>query len=196
MGFIALDNPLNENYKQKEFKMTSDFMKTKLLEYFRFKRRFPFCCTEGIRQADVNACSEDKLIEVEVKISKSDLKREFSKNSGYEKTSKHDDYLNQVLVKETINDGMMCSNISYSISPNLFYLAIPDDLIKAAEDEIERVNPKYGIIIVYSGGGLFGDNIRIYRQAKPLHKNKPDNKTIKAICQRCTNELITLRQRG
>lgn len=186
-GYIEIEKQIKDPEKTK---MSADFMKTKVLEYFRFKRRFPFCCTEGIRQADVNACNESKLIEVEVKISKADLKREFNdKQNGFEKMKKHQDYLNPAELKKG-------SCRFYSYAPNLFYLAIPDDLIKVAEEEIERVNPKYGIIIVYPGKGLFGDNIRMYRHAQPLHKAKPDEKTVMAVCQRCTNELITLRQKG
>lgn len=73
----------------------SDKIKLELMKYFRFERNYKLVCTEGIHLADVNAYNGTSLIEIEVKISKADFKKEFQtekKESNRWKIYKHSNY--------------------------------------------------------------------------------------------------------
>ena len=76
----------------------SDIIKLELMKYSRFEKGMVFVCSECIHQSDINAINEKCLVEVEVKISKSDFRREFEtptlKNGTYWKAKKHEFYAN------------------------------------------------------------------------------------------------------
>ncbi len=112
--------------------MTSKEIKKHLLKYFRFKRQM-ICGTEvhtygGI--ADVLAISEDKKksIEVEIKISVSDFRKEFK-----EKKNKHQ------------------HSWEYKTMPNLFYFAFPEGLIEKIINEVPK---EYGIYEIDEFGNV------------------------------------------
>lgn len=108
-------------------KITSLDIKIALMDYFRFKRQF-VCAEEVFCQgmADILVDTGSSIIEVEVKISKSDLINGEAKKSKHKRISKY--------------------------SPNLFYVCVPTDLIPTAKEWVDVVNKKYGIIEYYNGG--------------------------------------------
>ncbi len=55
----------------------SDIIKLELMKYFRFEKGMVFVCSECIHNSDISAINDKCLVEVEVKISKSDFRREF-----------------------------------------------------------------------------------------------------------------------
>ena len=67
--------------------MNSNEMKTKVLHYLRFKRDYSLVATEAGRKkknnADVLASNFEEIVEVEIKISKYDLKKDFQKVIPY-----------------------------------------------------------------------------------------------------------------
>ena len=107
-------------------KITSLDIKIALMEYFRFKRQF-ICAEEVFCQgmADILVDTGSSIIEVEVKISKSDLIHGEAKKPKHNRISKY--------------------------SPNLFYVCVPTDLIQIGKEWVNKVNKKYGIIEYYNG---------------------------------------------
>jgi len=151
--------------------MTSKAIKTAVLAYYRFKRGY-FVSTEtnvshGI--ADVLAVSKDRSIsvEIEVKISKADLKNEWTNKAT--KHSRLQDETNQ-----------------YGLVPNYFYFAMPESLYNEALNESISLNghTSYGILIVTDDY-----QIQIVKQAKRLNKSKND-KLIHNLFLRATSELV------
>ena len=120
--------------------MTSLDIKFALLWYFRFRRQW-ICATE-FQAWDVVAFTNKSFIEVEVKISKSDLWY------GEAKKDKHSQY----------QKGLYPFSI-----PNKFYICVPEVLLDEARKWVEATNPNYGIII-YQGHY----NVIIGKKAKML----------------------------
>lgn len=136
MIFILVEVLLGEILKLKKINnnITSKHLKSALLSYYRFKKRMivatEVCVNDG--QADVVACSYDAKIsiEIEVKITISDLKQEFKK-----KKTKHW-YIENKIYSDYYNN-----------STNYFYFCIPDYLYEQAYSIIKEQNKKYGIIV-------------------------------------------------
>lgn len=102
--------------------ISSLHLKTALLYYYRFKRGF-ICADEVYttchEKADIVVDTNERIIEIEIKISKSDLRAE-------KKKKKH---------KEGARLGA-----------NNFYICVPTELVPCGEKWIEEVNNKYGLI--------------------------------------------------
>lgn len=168
--------------------MTSTEIKRTLLNYYRFNQGL-YVATEvstirGI--ADIVAMSKNfsKVIEVEVKVSISDLK-----NEAKSKELKH-----KVLNK------MFESNKSerYSISPNYFYFAIPEELLDKAVPIIEDLGDFYGIISIgksyktkFAKKTYYLNERKIVKRAKNIHKEKASPESIHVFLSRITSELVT-----
>ena len=162
--------------------MNSFYAKTCLLSYFRFKRQFPYVLTEfGRWNADVFACNDQKAIEVEVKISIADLKRE-----AVYKKNKHLWYK-----KETDSPSLY--------TPNEFYVAVPQELKEKAEPIIKDLNPNYGLICINAGeegehSGPYQDKVFIMSRAKPLHDRAPKPKIFLDAAKRMSSMIATFYQ--
>lgn len=164
----------------------SDIIKLELLKFFRFEKGMIFACTECIHQSDVNAVNEKCLVEVEVKISKSDFRREFetptATNNTYWKHRKHEFYANP----EKAFSG-------YSI-PNKYYFCVPKELAVWAIEYLKTKNKKYGLL-VYDPELQKPYKITTVKGARNLQPNPPDKQIFRWIGQRTTNEMITLKEK-
>lgn len=156
--------------------INSDYMKIIVASYYRFKRQYKYTCTE-FEFMDICACNASTMIEVECKISKSDLKKEFKKpkHNKYRQASKTRDF-----------KGMI---------PNRYFVAITTRLSQDLEvlDLINKLNPKYGIMVVDDLDHYNGPVI--IKQAKKLHDKEPDTKTMEYIVARLSSENIGLREK-
>lgn len=162
-------------------KITSKVIKTALLCYFKFKRN-AFSITEfsyyyGI--ADVMAFGKKDLVitEVEVKVAKQDLLNEVKQKKG-----KHDrlkaNYLHH-------------SQWYYDCSPNKFYFCVEEELKSVALKVIEKINPRYGLMI-FKYNKVPQESIYIVKRAYSLHKNKYTDLALKEVLNRMNNENCTL----
>jgi hypothetical protein len=92
-------------------KLSSKEIKTKLLHFYRFRKRYKFIATEaGKLESDVLVSDEKEILEIEVKISLADFKNDFKKK-------KHGIYKNPTAYYK-------------SFLPNKFYFCVPQDLVK------------------------------------------------------------------
>lgn len=101
--------------------VNSHIIKTCLMKYWRFKRRY-ICVDEiGREPADILVDTGKTMIEIEIKISKSDLW------NGEARKRKH-----------KLDDTKR--------GCNQFYLCVPTELIDEGKKWIDQTNPKYGLI--------------------------------------------------
>ncbi len=154
--------------------MKSDFIKLRLLEYYRFKRAMLAGTEVNVARgiADVLAISIDlkRSYEIEVKTSIQDLKNDF-KN----KENKH---------------SKMEDKHPYDMTPNYFIFAIPEDLLDKSLKVLKNKNNKYGIITINDNGEL-----KTHRRADIL--NTSDNSKLKHYLDlRINNQLITILQKN
>jgi len=167
----------------KNTRPTTFQLKLALLEYFRFKRQsivVDECCNN-----DIVADTGKEIIEVEVKISKSDL---IYGERTRSKQIKHKKYANSMVV----------------FNPNKYYFCVPSFLKNNTIEYAKNLNPNYGVI-VFNENNFF--NTKYNRKARAYHmdylefvkkaKNLHQNYHIlyqKQIAKRCSAKLITLLQ--
>lgn len=148
-------------------------LKLAAMFWLRFGKRMPIVCTEvGAWNCDVLGVSPSTSVEVETKISKSDIRADFSR-----KTAKHFTYTN--------GQGAM--------TPNYLYFMVPQSLGDYALEVCQEKNPKIGILTMPDDAKpwLFGTT-QVLRRAQKLHQNKPTNKLIHTAQLRCSSELFRL----
>ena len=135
--------------------------KYQALYWLRLKQRCPFIATEvGPFAADVMGINEVKMIEVEVKVSLNDFKADFNKRKHY-----------------------LYGNDSSRWIPNIFYFAVPTDIVGSCKKILEAKSfSKYGIID--SG------DWRVIKRAKKLHDREPSSKVKFTIALRMGSELL------
>lgn len=155
--------------------MKAGELKTKLLYYWRFTRdNYNYIATEvGKFKSDVLVSDGKEIIECETKISKVDLKKDFSKK-------KHQTYKNP-------------TSWYSKWLPNKFYFAVPSELVPYALEMVEDTD--YGVIEVLSKPFTKDRNetyCKIIKSAKTIQPIFKD-KLHRQIVMRCSSELIRLR---
>lgn len=166
----------------------ADIIKLELLKYFRFERQYNFICTEGINLADVNAYNGKSLVEVEIKISKADFKKEFEtklKLKNRLKIYKHRKYSEP---KQYLKHGY--------IIPNRFYLCVPVELVEWAKEYLQDKNKKYGLLAYDLAHYTGRTHIINIKPAQSLHSEEQDKiKIALSMSRRTVNELITTKEK-
>lgn len=143
--------------------ITSGFIKLALMEYWRFTRQC--LCADEVHNADIIVLNKNNYIhEIEVKCCKSDLcNLELKKDKHFFPPNKY--------------------------SPHYFSFAVPIQLMTEAEQVINKLNSKYGLILIDKA--LYNPVI-IKKSAKILHTN---NELIdlweKRIIYRLSSSLIS-----
>jgi len=160
-------------------KITAKHIKTALLCYFRYKRQH-IAATEvaiGLSYSDVLSADDCEIYEVEVKISKSDLKKE---STDLRKRRKH----------ARIVSG------AYG-TPHRFYFAVPIELLEETRKFVESLNPKFGIIIYDHNKRNLYKKVRVVKRAKLLESTYPDRyKVLKDyIIKRACSELCVFHKK-
>lgn len=154
-------------------------MKYQALYWLRIKQRCMFIATEaGEFSADVLGINEEKMIEVEVKVTMQDFKNDFKKY-------KHDRY-----------SGYWSDGVCQWV-PNRFYYAVPEKMVPAVKQFLlekselgsfsKREKLKdYGIIQL--------EGWEVIKRAGWLHKNKPTNRVKCALALRMGSELLRFQE--
>lgn len=150
--------------------MTARELKTEALCWLRYVKRMPIVATEvGGWNADVLGLNNKSSIEVEVKVSKSDLKAEFRN-----KRAKH----------------YLYGGAGTNFVPNYFYVLVPEDLKDAALEVLETQNQKYGLIVYHKQTwGRPGEKCEVVRRASRLHDGPPSRKMVQAGIERMSSEI-------
>lgn len=141
------------------------------LKWLRLDQRCMFIATEvGSYSADVLGINETKMVEVEVKVTTEDLKKDFRK-------WKHDKY-----------SGFYSSDWSDQWKPTHFYFAMPDHMIESAKEILAKQIEKYPKVDCY--GLIQLSDWKIVKRAKWLHKHPPNSRVKAVTALRMGSELI------
>jgi hypothetical protein len=156
--------------------MNSKEIKTKLLHYWRFRRRYIYCATEvGKFKADILVSNGEEILEIEVKVSRGDIVQE-------KKKKKHFIYHNP-------------STWYSQFVPNKFYIAVPKNLVPIVTDL--TINKNYGIVQVKKKQITKNRKevyCKIIKQAKIIYP-KFNEKLHRQIIMRMGSELIRMRMK-
>jgi len=121
----------------------------------------------GMQECDVLSISKsDFIYEYEIKISRADYKKDFSKR-------KHSDIINE-------NFTTIGSKGTWYLLPNYFNYIVPKDLIK-----IEEV-PEYAGLIYFNEDMTFD----VIKKPKLLHKTKANDEFIRKVAHNLSCKLI------
>lgn len=145
-------------------------MKFYALRWLRLEQRCMFIATEaGSFNSDALGINEEKMIEIEVKVTMQDFKNDFNK-------WKHNRY-----------SGYFSESVDQWV-PNYFYFAMPDELIEDAKLFLKARAEKENKVGCY--GVIQMSDWKIVKRAKKLHERKPTNTVKSSIALRMGSELI------
>lgn len=144
-------------------------MKFEALRWLRLQQRSLFIATEvGAYNSDVLGINEEKMIEIEVKVSMADFKNDFRKY-------KHDLY-----------GGTSWATYESQWVPTHFYFAVLPEMVEPVKAFLETCSkPRANCYGVISLGGW-----TVVKRAKWIHKNKPTNRVKVAVALRMGSELV------
>lgn len=153
------------------------------LSWLRFGRQLSYVASEydvwAGKRADVFGANERESVEVEVKVSRMDLLRDFER-----KPWKHDRY------REGSRGAMGAR------TPNRVYFAVPLRLKDAALEVLAKEAPTYGLITLGEDEhGYYAElpwkRLRVVRSAKWLHRDPPAKSLIEDLTHRMASEVAT-----
>jgi hypothetical protein len=131
----------------------------------------------GLAECDVlSVTKSDYICEYEIKISKSDFKKDFIKEKHKLITEKV--FNESVTIKKIGNRSFELPNPYYK--PNYFYFVVTENLITI--DEI----PKYAGLMYFNENG----NFSIIKKAPLLHKTKATTEFIRGVAHQLSCKLV------
>ncbi len=153
----------------------SNKLKTEGLCWLRYSKKMDIVATEvGHWYADILGFNDKLCIEVEVKVSRSDIRAEFRN-----KRPKHSYYKSEHISHWT---------------PNYFYMLVPASLAEYAVEVLAENNPKYGVLSLpdTEAVGIPGKKLTVVKKAQRLHSKSPDINIRKATELRASSGLCGL----
>lgn len=151
------------------------------LTWLRFGKQFSYVATEYAtwagRRADVFGCDEKESIEIEVKVSLSDLRRDFEakgwKHQRYQ-DGHPDQYRNRM--------------------PQRVYFAVPERLRDETLKLLAVEAPAYGVIVMIEDDRNYYHEIpwkklRVAKSAKWMHREAPSKSLIADMTHRMASEV-------
>lgn len=162
-------------------------MKYYVLSYYRFQRQYPIAATEvqvfGNYVADVLASDlEKEFVEVEIKISESDMLSDFQ-----HKSMKHTAYLDSVLHTE----GSTLTKKEKLLMPTKFLYAVPREMKNFAKQQVSGT--PYGLIVVDPKDMTLSNNsfIKVVKHSDIINRLYPKDLERRAL-MRMSSEIINL----
>lgn len=185
-------------------KITSDLLKTEILEILLWKRAFLFWTTEFNNWywlADVLAISKTMFVwEFETKISKADLKSELNSINliiKNEEVNKRQWYYNKYIKHYSYIkcfEGLEWSYLYQKvIIPNYFCFFIPIELKEYALKELE--DTPYWLYIIDNKEKIERKRIKCLIKPKKIHKKKIEEDKIFEFTKRLSSENLSLRKK-
>lgn len=170
--------------------ITSGHLKAALMAHYRFKKNYIVADEVGMQigNADILVDTGKLLIEIETKISRSDLFQ------GEKRKGQKHHYM-----KIVTEELLMKRNL-----PNQFYIAVPTELVNDAIEWINQINPKYGVLecrtIVLLADRIsqkdFEDCVKIIKKATNLHDKPIIAKSKQLIGKRLSSAMAANHMSG
>jgi hypothetical protein len=163
-------------------------LKTAVMHYLRFERQLPYVATEvGSFSADVAGSNGELLIEVEVKVSITDMLCDLRKH-------KHKCYAGNPGPDPRNYPGV--GNKWESWIPHQFFFMVPVELQKEAEEVLAaKFSPAYGLMIYEPISRLPFKCVRIVKRTKPIHSNPVNDVAKRDFILRMASDLCYLYNR-
>ena len=172
-------------------KVWADDLKTLGMAWLRFQKQFDLVCTEDpTRSADVLGTDSSiqcrKMIEIETKISISDLKADLKKHGKHER-----------LAKAETSEGS--EGADHSPMPTQFYFLVPIELKDKALEVVAETYRHCGLMVaknlnnIGDGRIMVTDYLEVVRKAPTLHKKLISKHVKGGIAARMSSELCGLR---
>lgn len=163
-------------------KVTAKDITTSIMANLRFAKGIPLLATEaGLFSSDVLALdvNKGKFIEVEVKVSKSDLLADFKKQ-------KHEYYLHLHKNKEPLQLGRSWKWRNTFV-PKQFFFAVPESMLEYTLNAVEDL--PYGVICYRHSKVRHDRRVRIEKRAPKLHDNAVPTNVVDGLLKRMSSEL-------
>lgn len=163
-------------------KVTAKDITASVMANLRFTKKMNVLASEaGYFSSDVLAVQTEKgrFIEVEVKVSKSDLMADFKKY-------KHEYYLHQYKTGEPLKDSRRWKWYN-SFVPKQFFFAVPEEMLEYTLNAVEDL--PYGVICYRDSGVAHFRRVRIEKTAKRLHTKPVPENVISDILLRMSSEI-------
>ena len=165
-----------------EKKVTAKDITASMMANLRFTKKINLLATEvGRFSSDILGLNADKglFVEVEVKISKSDLMNDFKKY-------KHEYYLHQYKNKEPLKDSRHWKWYN-SFVPKQFFFAVPEYMLEYTLNAVEGL--PYGVICYRHSKIAHFRRVRVEKRAKKLHDKPVPPNVIDDVLLRMSSEL-------
>lgn len=150
-------------------------LQTEALCWLRFTKKLSWVATEvGPWSADAFGVGPMSSIEIEVKVSIADFRRDFS-----HKKVKHFAYQ---------------KGTSKARVPNYFYFMVPEGIKDKALLALEELgDPRYGLLFLPDNmvgvNGIHGKKLEVARKAQKLHTEKPTQRTFDWMLLRMGSQI-------
>jgi len=163
-------------------KVTAKDITASIMANLRFTKKMNLIASEvGHFSSDVLAVQTDKgrFVEVEVKVSKSDLMADFKKY-------KHEYYLHQYKTGEPLKDSRRWKWYNNFV-PKQFFFAVPEDMLEYTLNAVQDL--PYGVICYRKTNLPHFRRVRIEKTAKKLHDKPVPLNVIDDVLLRMSSEL-------
>lgn len=168
------------------FKADTEMIASLLMGWFRFGKQYHYVAREvGEFASDILASNGRTVVEVEIKVSKSDFRADWKKD-------KHRIYKKRIHVHtHTYPNGY---KIKYDQPiPNQFYFACPGSMKKFAIEQVKTKQPEYGIIILEdSSESTELKKLKVIKRAKFMHRKPPEPKLLERLVARMSSDLANV----
>ena len=185
----------------------SKYCKAALFSYLRFTKQASYLASEcGDFSSDILFVTKKrKLVEVEVKVSKSDFRNDFKKykHEDYHLTweqlsekynlKQYDWYL-QRYMKEHFK--VLQKKREREMMPSQFYFAVPSDMVSYVINHLNQNNLPYGVLEILDDPNLmWTQRVKVVKRATKLHSRDVTQRVLNTIAARMSSELANLWQR-
>lgn len=169
------------------FEVDTEMIASALLGWLRFGKQYHFVAREaGMFSSDVLATDRKNVIEVEIKVSRSDFKADWKKD-------KHNHYKKRAHVHThkypSGHERRWQQNI-----PNQFFFACPAHMRDFAVEQVNEHQPEYGVIVLQDNtieipNFHMWKRLRMVKRAKFMHKKPPTPGLMLDLAARMSSDL-------
>ena len=150
---------------------TALHLKEAAMSYFRYNRQW-LCATECLNK-DVLVMTNKDFIEVEIKVSKSDLWNGESKKFIHHQYKEPEKWAERYML------------------PNRYYICVPEYLLEEAKKWVQETNTKYGILL-YNNNSY--QPLIVVKTAKVIHNRKQDKIERPIMMRICSENILHMRK--
>jgi len=169
------------------FEVDTEMIASALMGWLRFGKQFHYVAREaGMFSSDVLGTDEKNVIEIEIKVSKSDFKADWKKD-------KHHHYKKRAHVgTRTYPSGH--KRRWHQHIPNQFYFACPSHMKEFALEQVKANAPDYGVLVMEDNRLEIPQynmwkRLRVVKRAKFMHRNPPGEGLMKDMVARMSSNI-------